>query len=558
MTVPPGSTCGVLSVPETRGIEGTPTVRLPYVVVPGAHGEDTVPPVVVLLGSTAFADLDVLGLTTTLGLSTDRDVVFVERRGGASAKPALRCAAAMDVLSDVFAEPTSRKAAVSRMTDAVEGCAKRWAADGLTVASFGVEQAANDLIELRRELRYPSWFVYASGTAAPVAARAAAIDPKGVSGVVLDAPVFDGGNRRPSTGLGSAAALASAVAAADRAPHRVPGWRPVVLNGDTLEAVVDAAAADPARQAALPLALATIANGGTSALDAIVEPAVSTIITPDVISRWLATCAAPYRPVAVDGTGTTLLADLTAASCAGAGIPITPQADAAVLAGEHPTLILDEGGTAAADSVESLSFPAADRSTFPGAGSPILTTSSCGSLVVRAWLADPSSFRSGLCAADDAAVRVLAAADTHPSPRLAAAVASAPAQSAAVFAVPVVFGVVNLFWAIGWLVPTIGAILRRQPVLGRLATGIAPMFGSVWFIGCAVAVIQNVHSSPATVLLGVPAAVPWLSIMLVLGGFGLTPVWQRAPRGRRLAVFVLSALWAATAAWVVWFVFGWA
>ncbi|MGG7508261.1 hypothetical protein [Plantibacter sp. YIM 135249] len=576
--VAPGTTCGELTVPETRGVDGSKPIRVPYLVVPAGAGSSE-PPLVVLTDDVPFASIDVRRMTETLQLSADRDVVFVERRGGASAKPSLRCPAAVDALEGLLAKPKPRETASTGMRDAVGSCVKEWREAGVDPAAFGVEQSAHDLVDLRHELGYSSWFLAASGVSAPVAARAAAIDESGVVGVVLDSPAFDArltagfaatadrldrldtraGDRVGEAGAGSADHLESSMKALTRDPHRVPGWRPIVLDGDTLELVVDAALDDPARQAALPLGLSALAGGDPRALDAIVQPTVTELLQTDLVAHWLASCSAPFTVPPPDEARPGLLDDFASATCEAAGVAQSAQPDPAAIHFTQRALVVSAPeGAAGASQTISETLPGSTVVEFAGAGAPIIDRSACAVVVLRAWLADPEGYRAGLCAADDAAVPVVSASAAAPVPMLASALGDGVGRTALIFLVPILYGVVSIVWAIAWLLPTVAAALRGSPVQDRLATGIAPIFGSIWFIATSWTLLAGWAASPATMLLGVPAAVPWLSVLLVVSLAGLSPVWQRAGRGRRLSVVAASALGAATAVWTAAFVFGWA
>ncbi|AQX80230.1 hypothetical protein BWO91_09785 [Plantibacter flavus] len=122
---------------------------------------------------------------------------------------------------------------------------------------------------------------------------------------------------------------------------------------------------------------------------------------------------------------------------------------------------------------------------------------------------------------------------------------------------PILFGLVAIGWSVAWGYRLITQALRRQPVQDGLLLGIAPVFGATWAIGGAVVLVRAATSSPAIALVGVPAALPWLSIALLVSCLGLVPVWQGAHRGSRLRIAALSLLWAATAGWTALFVLAW-
>jgi hypothetical protein len=199
---------------------------------------------------------------------------------------------------------------------------------------------------------------------------------------------------------------------------------------------------------------------------------------------------------------------------------------------------------------------AAIAAVFPGSGAVPTANSSCASVVVRSWLSEPSSYRAALCAGDDAAIPVIDAADVSTSARWSADTAGGGAPWL-VLALPILFALVSIGWSIAWAYRLIAQALRREPVQDGLRLGIAPVFGASWAVGAAALLLRDGLTSPAVGLIGVPAALPWLSIALLVSCLGLVPVWEGAHRGSRIRIAAISTLWAATALWTVVYVLAW-
>lgn len=624
--VPGGARCGELSVPIARGVPESPVASLPYVVVPAALDTGR-SPIVYLAGGAPLSSIDVTALAVGRGLAADRDVVFVERRGGADASPTLSCTPAMDALEATLGDPGDRAIAIEAVSSAFATCATSWQEDGITAGDFGVSQSAFDLRALREELGYARWTIMATGTSAGIALAAPGIDPAGVDGIVLDGPdlgapgtvsaigvaaalaaveargASSGGPRledgtttetdgvgASGTARGSAAGaagttsddtvpadeesaaipvdplarsaevLADASAVLERHPRQTAGSHRITIGPDTLLVVASGALDDATSQAALPYALESVAAGRGEALDAIAARAYASILGGEPVLDRVLACSTTGWPGAVERTdasapgATTLLQDVATATCASLGIAPTP---APSVIGLPAIVVTSPEQDAALAGPAAASLPNAIAASFPGAGAVPTVSSSCAVIAVRAWLAEPAAYRAALCAADDAAVAVVGGTDVSASPRWVEQSTRGPGGIWLLLAIPLLFGIVALCWSVAWAYRLIAQALRHDPVQSGLRLGIAPVFGASWAIAGAAILLRAADSSPATQLLGVPAALPWLSIVLLVSCIGFVPVWQGAHRGARLRIAALSVLWAATAVWTAVFVLAW-
>jgi len=601
--VPGGSRCGVLTVPLSRAVPDSPEATLPYVLVP-ATLETGRPPLVYLAGSSSLSTLDIDALAVAGGLAADRDVVFVERRGGPDATPSLDCAPATAAIHASLGVDGDRAARVAAVGTAFASCAAAWQEDGVVPSDFAVAPAAADLRDLRQQLGYDRWTILAVGSSAGVALAAADVDPGGVDGVVLDGPDLGGPGIVSAGGVAAALAVVRArgvepqgpvpsPSAAPRAaaaeepesatpdtapsepsrsagiltaatdgliaePHRTSGARPITLGGDALLAIASYALSEPAAQAALPVLLSSVADGDSTVLDPVANDAIAQLADSGGILDRVLGCSTTGWPGSIERsdaevTTTTLLEDVSAAACSSFAVAATPPP------GAIGTSVLLLG---APEQAAALAVPVADGTpdalvaVFPGSGAVPTVSSACARVAVRAWLSDPASYRA-LCDTDDAAVTVVDRADVAASPRWAQQTSSDAGGRWLLLVLPILFGLVAIGWSVAWGYRLITQALRRQPVQDGLLLGIAPVFGATWAIGGAVVLVRAAASNPAIALVGVPAALPWLSIALLVSCLGLVPVWQGAHRGSRLRIAALSALWAATAGWTALFVLAW-
>lgn len=603
-TVPGGSRCGVLTVPLSRTVPDSTEATLPYVLVPAAL-ETGRPPLVYLAGGSALSSLDIQRLAVEDGLAADRDVVFVERRGGLDATPSLDCAPANAAIRASLGADGDRAARVAAVDAAFASCTASWHEDGVVPSDFGVTPAATDLRDLRQQLGYARWTILAVGTSAGVALAAPDVDPGGVDGVVLDGPdlgapgiVSAGGvaaalavvrargvepqgpvpsppaapqaaaaeepesatpDTAPSEPTRSAGILATATDALVAAPHRTSGAHAMTLGGDALLAIASHALSEPTAQAALPVLLSSIADGDGTVLDPVANDAIARLADPGVILDHVLGCSTTGWPGAAERsdaevTTTTLLEDVAAAACSSFAVGATPPPGAvgtSVFVLGAPEQAAALAGPVASGTADAL------VAAFPGSGAVPSVSSACARVAMRVWLSDPASYRAALCDADDAAVAVVDRADVAASPRWAQQTSSDAGGRWLLLVLPILFGLVAIGWSVAWGYRLITQALRRQPVQDGLLLGIAPVFGATWAIGGAVVLVRAATSSPAIALVGVPAALPWLSIALLVSCLGLVPVWQGAHRGSRLRIAALSLLWAATAGWTALFVLAW-
>lgn len=616
--VPGGARCGELSVPVARGVPNSSTATLPYVVVQ-AMLDTGRSPLVYLSGGVPLSELDVRALAVDRGLAVDRDVVFIERRGGADAEPSLQCEPAVDALGTVLGGAGDRDDGVAAVSAALTACAATWREDGYAAADFGAVQSAADVQTLRQELGYDRWTVMAVGSAASIAVAAAAADPAGVDGIVLDGPDLGAPGIVSSAGVAaslaaieargtgragiptgpedladaassgadtvapgaaqaavattegarptavdplvrSTAVLAAASAELERHPRSTSGATRITLGPDALLALVSRALGDPTMQAALPYALDAVASGRSGALDAIADAAYTSVLSADLVSGWILSCSTVGWPGGAeledqgDTSTTTLLQAVQETSCSSLGVQPAPP-PAAV---DIPALVLTAPEQDAALTGPGVPFlPGATSASFSGAGAVPTASSGCAVIVVRNWLAEPDAYRAALCASDDAAVAVVQDSEVSASTRWVHQGTAGFGGWWLLLAVPLLFGLVAIGWSLAWAYRLIAQALRREPVQSALRLGIAPVFGASWAIAGAVILFRAAADSPATQLLGVPAALPWLSVVLLVSCIGLVPVWQGAHRGSRIRVAAISALWAATAIWTLVFVLAW-
>lgn len=170
--------CGVLYVPENRRKTRSRTISLPVMIFRSTAATPAADPVVYLPGGPGLSSID--GRTTGKGnpFLMERDLILLEGRGNAFARPSLACPD-INVLRAQNADP-------ARQTEAVARCRAALVASGVDLDGYTSAEAADDLDALRRLLGIRQWnligFSYGTRLAQTVLQR----HPEGLRSVVLD------------------------------------------------------------------------------------------------------------------------------------------------------------------------------------------------------------------------------------------------------------------------------------------------------------------------------------------------------------------------------------
>ncbi|GAA4201860.1 alpha/beta fold hydrolase [Microbispora amethystogenes] len=190
VTVPAGTTCGYLLVPERRDVPNSRTIKVGYAVhraggeTPGQAGPQDADPVVYMSGGPGSASLQLTGLLTQM--LPGRDVVVLEQRGGRYSEPRLSCPEIVEGIVDTLRTPgptADETAAVVRRAGA---CQSRLESEHIDLRGYRTAEIAADVVDLRAALGYRRWYLFGVSYSTRPMLRAAALDPQGSRGVVLD------------------------------------------------------------------------------------------------------------------------------------------------------------------------------------------------------------------------------------------------------------------------------------------------------------------------------------------------------------------------------------
>ncbi|HEX2029791.1 MAG TPA: alpha/beta hydrolase [Actinomycetota bacterium] len=217
------TSCGYLTVPETRGDAESRMIRLlvTRVTPPGARvgGEP------MLVVGTDLAAATGYGGVAPMAERIGREVIMLDARGTGLSQPRLDCPEVDEVADVVLAAPSSDDRARELFLEAVGGCHRRLAEGGVDVSAYNVEAMAADADDLRRALGIEAWGVTALGTTSRIALEMMRRDRGHISEVVLDAPEFPQNDPVAEAGRWTEAAideLAAACAADRRCDARFP------------------------------------------------------------------------------------------------------------------------------------------------------------------------------------------------------------------------------------------------------------------------------------------------------------------------------------------------
>ena len=182
------TTCGYLTVPENRSNPSGPQIRL--FVVRLAPNKPTTAPPVVYAGSGLGAPFDYPALSGMADHLDGPEVIGLEPRGTGFSEPNLSCpevdAISSETITAPIADPDLRQAFVG----AVRDCHDRFAAQGIDLSAYNVQEAGRDLLDLVGTLGFDAWDVVTKGSMSRVVAEAMRSNPPGMTALVAYNPEF--------------------------------------------------------------------------------------------------------------------------------------------------------------------------------------------------------------------------------------------------------------------------------------------------------------------------------------------------------------------------------
>ncbi|MEU8197603.1 alpha/beta fold hydrolase [Microbispora amethystogenes] len=297
VTVPAGTTCGYLLVPERRDVPNSRTIKVGYAVhraggeapgqATGQAGPQDADPVVYMSGGPGSASLQLTGLLTQM--LPGRDVVVLEQRGGRYSEPRLSCPEIVEGIVDTLRTPgptANETAAVVRRAGA---CQSRLESEHVDLRGYRTAEIAADIVDLRAALGYRRWYLFGVSYSTRPMLRAAALDPQGSRGVVLDSLLpprarwYDespGSLMATMAKLGLTARFDAAVAALNAHPAAYDTRDPLTrkrltvwLNGDDVATLLAEAMQEPDVIPIMPALVDGLAAGRTELLQPLVDQA---------------------------------------------------------------------------------------------------------------------------------------------------------------------------------------------------------------------------------------------------------------------------------------------
>ncbi|WP_182882812.1 alpha/beta fold hydrolase [Microbispora sp. H10949] len=194
VTVPAGTTCGYLLVPERRDVPNSRTIKVGYAVhraggeapgqVTGQAGAQDADPVVYMSGGPGSASLQLTGLLTQM--LPGRDVIVLEQRGGRYSEPRLSCPEIVEGIVDTLRTPGPTADETAAVVRRAAACQSRLESEHVDLRGYRTAEIAADIVDLRSALGYRRWYLFGVSYSTRPMLRAAALDPQGSRGIVLD------------------------------------------------------------------------------------------------------------------------------------------------------------------------------------------------------------------------------------------------------------------------------------------------------------------------------------------------------------------------------------
>lgn len=595
--LPSAAVCGILNVPETRSNPTSREVGLPYVVIPASTQPATGTPIVTMAGGPGQSTTEVAeALAADPRIGAGRDVVVLAQRGGFESSDPLDCPAASSEYVNTFTSDDAPSDEMAEVGLALQECLAAFSEAGGDVASYTRLDFSADIVDLRVALAYPTWTLYGDSWSTKVMQLTAARDG-GVDAMVLDAftPIDRDGKgdayialSNSLTALSAAsngeypdlnADLAEAAAVFSDDPVNGLMTNPITgkqryysLTGSDLVTLVQQSLYDPSTAAAVPYLLSRLADGETDAINPFIPGALQHIADTSLGLYWVEACrdeqpfwsADPVIP-AVEGAESTeptplpVLTYLTATDevCGALGFPAASGENRTPVQIAQPTLIFTNDTDSliprAAAEAGKAWFLNSQLVTVQSNGRAGVTNDACAMDQLATWLAAPGTAVEAACADGLESYPIITADSVHPTSRFSSVVDAVGTRNWFELTIPLIFAAFAGLWLVGWVIAVLVQAIRREPFGLLLASGIAPVTGSLFLVTLWWVVSTAQAAQPGFTLVGVPTITPWLGLILLgVGFFGLIPVWRLGGRGSAALAAGATLVWLGTIVWFVW------
>ncbi|MCU0252404.1 MAG: alpha/beta hydrolase [Vicinamibacterales bacterium] len=178
--------CGVLVVPEHRGVAGTLAIRLPVVIFRSRSASPTPDPVLYMAGGPGNSTVDGRRSGKELPFLDDRDYILLEQRGARHAQPSLACPETNVLTAEISAGRLRGAAATSELAKAAGACRQRLTSAGVDLDGYTSAAAADDVEDLRKALGYDTWNLQGISYSTRLMLTVLRRHPAGVRSVILD------------------------------------------------------------------------------------------------------------------------------------------------------------------------------------------------------------------------------------------------------------------------------------------------------------------------------------------------------------------------------------
>ncbi|MEU6413047.1 alpha/beta fold hydrolase [Microbispora sp. NPDC046933] len=289
VAVPSGTTCGYLLAPERRDVPNSRTIKVGYAVhrAPAQAGGQASDPVVYMSGGPGSGSLQLTGFLSQM--FPGRDVVVLEQRGGRYSEPRLSCPEIVRGVVDTLRTPGSATAETAPLARQALACQSRLEREGVDLRGYRTAEIAADVVDLRAALGYPRWYLFGVSYSTRPMLLAAARDPQGTRGVVLDS-LLPAGSRwydessaalsATMTKLGVAARFDAMVKALNAHPAAYDTRDPLTrkrltvrLNGDDVATILGEALHETDVIPIVPALVDGLASGRAELLQPLVDAA---------------------------------------------------------------------------------------------------------------------------------------------------------------------------------------------------------------------------------------------------------------------------------------------
>ncbi|MGV9779606.1 alpha/beta hydrolase [Streptosporangium sp. NPDC003464] len=515
VTVPEGTRCGYLVVPERRDLPDGPKTKVGFAVHRSTAGDRKPDPVVYTSGGPASASIQLTGYLAEM--FPDRDVIALEQRGSRWSEPRLDCPETVRAMLDTLRSTGQAAEETDVIAAGAAACRERL---GVDLRGYRTGEIAADVVDLRRALGYARWNLFGVSYSTRPMLAAAAADPEGTRSVVLDSFLpaevnwYDDATRDLTEAVAELSGqgwpdlsgrFTAMVADLNRSPAVITTRDPLTdrpitvrLTGDDTATILGEAMHSVEVLPIVPALIDGLAAGHHDLLQPLADAAGPGLASHEFGLYHAVQCQdeTPYnafpqtRPRLFTGVHDRTVCDtwkLPRAPVTAA----TTKASVLVLGGQYDPTTPSRTARPAAEALPDARFV-----EFAGVGHAVFLSSRCGRQTIAAFLSDPAA--APPCDPGQAAYRVVRPGEIH--------LTSAPyrAQQAPWTLLP--FGLLG----VTVLVQLVAGALRPRRRLPTLVAGLAGLA----FVGLTVDAVYGVIAENETVLaLGVPSVLRWYGLL---------------------------------------------